>query len=193
MEVMVSGFKIKKDLSVSMVAANFYSLVFAVPLAALFTLLHLGLWGKNALTPTREEIAQQLILFILLVMLGIFLHELIHGLAWAYFGKKSLKTIHYGINWKVLSPYAHCREPLPVWVYRLGAALPGIILGFIPALIGILTGIGWIFLYGLIFTVAAGGDLVVLWLLRHENSRDWVLDHESRAGCHLIDRSVPVV
>ena len=188
---MTTEYRIKKDLSVSMVAANLYSMAFAVPLAALFTVLHFGLWGKNALTPAREEIAQQLTLFATLVLLGIFLHELIHGVAWAYFGKKSLKTIHYGINWKVLSPYAHCREPLPVWVYRLGAVLPGIILGFIPALIGILTGNGWIFLYGLIFTVAAGGDLVVLWLLRHQESHEWVLDHESRAGCHLIDRSAP--
>jgi hypothetical protein len=191
MDVTVSGFKIKKDLSVSMLAANFYSLAFAVPLAAIFILLHFGVWGINALTLTRDEIAQRLILFILLVLLGLFLHELIHGLAWAYFGKKSLKTIHYGFNWKVLSPFAHCREPLPVWVYRLGAVLPGIILGLIPALIGIITGFSWIFLYGLIFTVAAGGDLVILWLLRHENSREWVLDHESRAGCHLIEQNVP--
>jgi len=191
MEANAAGFTIKKDLSVSMVAANIYSLVFAVPLAILFFSLHLGLWGKNSLVQARDEIVQQIILFALLVLLGIFLHELIHGAAWAFLGKKSLKTIHYGMNWKVLSPYAHCREPLPVGVYRLGAILPGIILGFIPAIIGITTGIGWVFIYGLIFTVAAGGDMVVLWLLRHEDSGEWVLDHDSRAGCYLIELNPP--
>jgi hypothetical protein len=191
MEATVAGFTIKKDLSVSMVAANIYSLVFAVPLAAVFISLFWGLWGKNSLVHARDETALQLPLFALLVLLGIFLHELIHGAAWALLGKKSLKTIHYGMNWKVLSPYAHCREPLQVGVYRLGAILPGIILGFIPAIAGILSGMGWIFLYSLIFTVAAGGDMVVLWLLRHEDSREWVLDHESRAGCCLIELNSP--
>jgi hypothetical protein len=191
MEVTVSGFRIKKDLSVSMVAANVYSLVFAVPLAVLFISLYLALWGKQGLIQVRDEISQQIIFFALLVLLGIFLHELIHGAAWALLGKKSLKTIGYGVNWKAVSPYAHCREPLPVGTYRLGAILPGIILGFIPVIIGILSGIGWIFFYGLIFTVAAGGDLVVLWLLRQENFDDWVLDHESRAGCYLIELNSP--
>ena len=191
MELKVSGFTIKKDLSVSMVAANIYSLVFAVPLAIIFVALYLGIWGNPGLVQAREEMVRHFVLFILLFLLGIFLHELIHGAAWAILGKKSLKAIHYGMNWKVLSPYAHCREPLLVGPYRLGAILPGIILGFIPAIAGIASGIGWVFLFGLIFTVAAGGDMVVLWLLRHENSREWVLDHDSRAGCYLIELNPP--
>ena len=189
---MTPEYTIKKDLSVSMLAANVYSLVFAMPLAVFFISLNLGIWGKHGLVQARDEIIQQMLFFALLVLLGIFLHELIHGVAWAFLGKKSLNTIRYGMNWKVLSPYAHCQEPLLVRVYRLGGILPGIILGFIPAMIGILSGISWIFLYGLIFTVAAGGDMVVLWLLRHENSHDWVLDHESRAGCYLIELNPPV-
>jgi len=182
--------KIKNDLSISMVAANNYSLIFALPLTILFLFLFLISWGKIGLIQARHEIVHYLGTFIIVILAGIFLHELIHGIAWSLLGKKSIKTIRYGVNWKVLSPYAHCREALPIQAYRLGAILPAVIQGFIPVFIGLLTGSGVVFLYGLIFTAAAGGDLVVLWLLRHESSKEWVLDHDSRAGCYIIDSSI---
>lgn len=182
--------KIKKDLSISMVAANNYSLIFALPLTILFLILFLISWEKSGLIQAYHDIVQHTWLFILFVLAGIFLHELIHGMAWTLLGKKSMKTIRYGVNWKVLSPYAHCREALPIQAYRLGALLPAVIQGFIPVFIGLLTGSGVFFLCGLIFTAAAGGDLVILWLLRNESSKEWVLDHDSRAGCYIIDGSV---
>ncbi len=175
-----------------MVSANYYSLAFAIPLAIIFLLLYLISWGKESLIQARHDIFQNLLAFILFMLAGIFLHELIHGIAWTLLGKKSMKVIHYGVNWKVLSPYAHCREPLPIQTYRLGAILPAILQGFIPLFIGIVVGNGVIFFYGLIFTVASGGDLVVLWLLRHEDGKDWVLDHETRAGCYLVEKHHPV-
>lgn len=181
--------KIKKDLSISMVSANYYSLVFALPLTILFLLLFLISWGKSGLIQARHEIVQHFWTFILFLLAGIFLHELIHGISWTLLGRKSIKTIRYGVNWKVLSPYAHCQEPLPIQAYRLGAILPAVIQGFIPVFVGLITGNGLIFLYGLIFTAAAGGDLVVLWRLRIESSREWILDHDTRAGCYVIESS----
>lgn len=50
--------------------------------------------------------------------------------------------------------------------YRLGAAIPGVVLGLLPSLVGIVTGNAPIMLFGLFFTFAAGGDALVLWLIR---------------------------
>jgi hypothetical protein len=88
--------------------ANLYSLFFAAPAGIVLTSTYLFLWGKDGFIETRMAISQNLYLSIAIVLMGILLHELIHGLSWAWFGKKPLSTIKYGINLKALAPYAHC-------------------------------------------------------------------------------------
>ena len=73
---------------------------------------------------------------------GVVLHELIHGIAWAYFGNKPLTAIRFGFKLSALTPYAHCREPLPASVYRIGAAAPAVLLGLVPVLVATVTGTG---------------------------------------------------
>jgi hypothetical protein len=67
--------------------------------------------------------------------------------------------------------------------YRFGAAVPGVVLGVLPALAGLATGGGALFLFGLLFTLAAGGDALILWLLRDVPAARLVSDHPTRAGC----------
>ena len=71
---------------------------------------------------------------------GIFLHEALHGLGWVFFTKGGFKSLKFGFTEHEMAPYAHCREPLPVFAYRLGIVLPGILLGVVPALAGIISG-----------------------------------------------------
>jgi hypothetical protein len=65
--------------------------------------------------------------------------------------------------------------------------MPGIILGFAPSLFGILTGHLGALLFGLLFTLAAGGDFLMLWLLRHEPQDSLILDHPSEIGCFIYE------
>jgi len=44
-------------------------------------------------------------------------HELIHGLSFAYFGGKPLSSIEFGGHWKMLTPYAHLPQPMPAMAY----------------------------------------------------------------------------
>jgi hypothetical protein len=118
--------------------ANLYSLFFAVPAGILLTSAYLLFWGKTGIVDARVTISRNYFLSIVMVLLGILLHELIHGLSWAWFGKKPLSTIKYGINLKALAPYAHCNQPLDVRVYRLGALMPGVLLGLLQAFLGII-------------------------------------------------------
>ena len=105
--------------------------------------------------------------------------------SWAFFAKKPLGVIHLGFQWKTLTPYAHCKEPLEVNAYRLGAFMPGLVLGILPALAGILTGSGWLLMFGIFFTIAAGGDLLILWLIRSVPAGRLVEDHPPPAGCYV--------
>ena len=85
----------------------------------------------------------------------------------------------------MVTPYCHCKEPLIVKHYIIGAITPAIILGFLPAVYSILTGnIGFLF-FGIFFTMAALGDFMIINLLRKENLNSFVLDHPSEAGCFI--------
>lgn len=65
--------------------------------------------------------------------------------------------------------------------------MPGLVLGIFPSLIGIITGYGWIMLFGLLFLLAAGGDILIIWLIRNVEAGKLVKDHPTRAGCCIIE------
>ncbi len=179
----------KKDLSISTAKATLWSVVFGMPLA--FLLMYLYTWRWNTDLNVSIEGSADFLYFILIlaaiIILGSILHELIHGFTWAYFGHKPLSAIKFGFQWKTLTPYAHCHEPMEVQAYRLGGAMPLLVMGILPALIGIFTGNGWIMFFGFLFTIGAGGDVLVLWLIRGVRSGQLVEDHPSRVGCTLIE------
>ena len=120
------------------------------------------------------------------IVVGVLLHEGIHGLTWAWLGGKPISAIQLGFQWKSLTPYAHMREPIPVRAYRWGAVMPALLLGFFPFVIGLLLGSTFWLLYGWLFILAAGGDFVILWLLRHDRGDLLVQDHPERVGCVVI-------
>ena len=44
-----------------------------------------------------------------------------------------------------------------------------------------------IMIFGLLFTLASGGDLLILWLIRKVKPGEFVQDHPTRAGCYVIE------
>lgn len=178
----------RRDVSLSMERVN----LTAVPVALLPLLVTLVpfyfLWGGAALLAGGKSLARWYILLPGLLG-GIVLHEAIHGVSWALFGRKPLRSIRYGIQWKTLTPFAHCAEPMAARTYRRGAIMPAVTIGAIPAAFGLATGSGAWTLYGMIFLVAAAGDFIVLWVLRGVPGDAFVEDHPSRAGCYVYDRN----
>lgn len=77
----------KKDLSVSMAKANFYCLLIVIPLVSLLGLLYFKLWGYANFIKIYFSYKNLLYLGILFII-GVVVHELIHGLSWVIFGKK---------------------------------------------------------------------------------------------------------
>ena len=121
---------------------------------------------------------------------GIVAHELVHGITWALFAKKGFSSIKFGVLWKYITPYCHCKEPLQIRHYLIGAITPFIFVGLLPAVYAIITGsINWL-LFGIFYTVGAVGDFLIIKLLLPEKRNDYALDHPSEAGCYVY-RKIP--
>ncbi|MFN3490721.1 MAG: DUF3267 domain-containing protein [Anaerolineales bacterium] len=180
----------KKDFSISMNRAVIYSLIISIPLAFLFGWLYSLRWGFNEFMRGFDAFFANLFLFLFTFILGVILHEFIHGFTWMLAGKKPFSAIKFGFQLKTFTPYAHCKEPLNVNAYRIGAFMPGLLMGIAPSAIAILTGNGWLITFGIVFTTAAGGDFVILWLIRNVSKDKFVEDHPSQAGCYVVDEAI---
>lgn len=174
----------KRDLSVSMVQANVYALVFLVPVA-LLALVYLLIWGDIYFSVLFGP--WPVFVCVVVFVVGIVAHELLHGLSWVYLGRKNWSAVEFGFQWKALAPYAHLKESVEVRAYRWAVAMPGLMLGILPSLVGLATGIGLVMVFGLVFTLAAAGDALILWIIRGVETGKQVEDHPSRAGCYVIE------
>ena len=181
----------RRELTVSMLAANVYALITGFLPALLLPLLFALFWGRDGsqrgiIRLFDIESAQVLWLLALLIA-GIVLHELLHAVGWIYFGRIRLQDVRFGVQWKTLTPYAHCTVPIRASAYRAGTLLPGLLLGLIPGLAGVLLGSFFLVVLGFIFTFAAGGDFLILWLLRSVPPDTLVEDHPTKVGCYVLE------
>ena len=126
---------------------------------------------------------KDIFIFVVSMIIGIALHEAIHGLTWALFVKEGLRAIKFGIFKEYLTPYCHCKGFLRVKHYITGAIMPAVLLGILPVLWAFINGSIMIFFLGIYFTVAASGDFLIIYLLRNERCNDYVKDHETLPGC----------
>ncbi len=172
----------KKDISISMSEATVKSLVIAIPIAILQVVPFFLLHGFPSLSNNTNMAAYGFVL-----LFGILVHELIHMVAWALFAKKPLSAFKLGFQWKSLTPYAHCKEPMDIRPYRIGSFAPGLLLGILPWLISLFTGDVLFFLFGFLYTTAAGGDLLILWIIRNVKPNTLVEDHPTNAGCYIYE------
>ena len=172
----------KRDLSIPMSRANVIVMFIALPVVIIQFVVFIGLHGIEGLGITWGYPG-----LIIAVLIGVVFHELIHGISWMIFGRKPLSAIKFGFQWKSLTPYAHLKEPVEVNPYRIGAFMPGFVLGILPYFLSLASGDGNLFWFSLIHTSAAGGDWLILWLIRNVKSGIFVEDHPTNAGCYVIE------
>ncbi len=158
--------------------------------AALFILV-LGaytlLWHDNplAIYTQSDSLILTLVLSLLVFFISIIIHELLHALGY-WLGGAARSDIHIGFQWQALMPYAHCKVPLRANAYKFAVALPGLILGIIPALLGIVTHSDGLMLYGAAMLSGAIGDLMILALLLPLDGQALILDHPSLPGFQIV-------
>jgi hypothetical protein len=176
----------KEELTVNIMKAQMSPLLYFIPFALLFGVPYYLLWIDDTNLDFVKIMGKQFKGYgILILCIGIIIHELLHGLTWSFFAKSGFKSIKFGIVLKWLTPYCHCKEPLLVKHYIIGALIPGLVLGIIPTAISIFNGNPYLFGYGLIFTLTAGGDFMMINIIMKESKDALVQDHPSKIGCYI--------
>lgn len=168
-----------EEYTMGMGKVNLIAILFIIPITAVILFPFVLIWDYETFKAGKDIFSDYFLLFILG---GIIIHELLHGLTWGYFASNGMKSIKFGVKWKFLTPYCHCKEPLKVKHYKIGGAMPLIILGIIPSIVGLIIGHGGVLAFGIIFTWAAGGDIIALYMLRKLDNNIYVSDHPEKMG-----------
>jgi len=123
------------------------------------------------------------------IVAGFVVHEILHGVGWAEFGRMRPPAIRFALQG--LRPRAHCHAPISAAAFRLGLLLPGLVLGVIPALVGLALGHGVLTVWGAIMLAMAGGDVAALWAMRAAPAHAHVRDHPQGGGRLVISNRLP--
>ena len=151
-----------RKVAIDIVKANIFAVVIMAVAAIVFLVPFFWIWaGKKPISELLGGFGDWSITFIL-VIVGIVVHELIHGLTWACYAKSGWKSISFGVMWKLLTPYCHCDEPMHIPGYMMGAMMPCIVLGVIPAIAALFIGSLPMLAWGIFFIAAAAGDIRML-------------------------------
>jgi hypothetical protein len=188
-----------EEITVPMERVYWISMVLLPVVIALFLAPYLFIWFGSFGTRINEFVqavfskggfmvlAPYIAKGIVALVVGVLLHEALHGLGWLPFTKHGFKSLSFGFKMPEMAPYAHCREALPVYGYRIGILLPALVLGIAPALKGLITGSFTWLLYGIFFTWSASGDFIMFWLIRNLKAKTRVIDHPKKLGCIILD------
>ena len=180
--------------------ANWYGFLFVIPIALIDGIPYLLIWCEKGLgwrnaflsvIVQNQSILQQAInakwWLLFLFLTGVVLHELIHGIVMAAYAKQGWKSVSFGFNIKAFAPYAHCSEPLTPNAYRISLVMSGILLGDVPVIISLFTGNILFLFFGILFTWAAAGDVILLWMSRNIND-GMLQDHPEKIGFVHIEQ-----
>jgi hypothetical protein len=185
----------KELLTFDLVKLNLYGFIASIPIILIYGIPYYLIWSKQFSIAELKKVNLNYELveysfeysfsIVFIMLLGILIHELIHGITFSFFAKTGFKAINFGVLWKMLTPYCHCKEPLLVKHYIIGGIMPAFILGFLPFMYSLLFGNLVLLIFAIFFTVAAFGDFYIIYLLRNENKNSLVLDHPSEVGCFV--------
>tara|TARA_R110002050_G_scaffold221441_1_gene357308 strand:+ start:105708 stop:106295 length:588 start_codon:yes stop_codon:yes gene_type:complete len=187
----------KEKLTIDLVWANVFGLLILLPIVIIYGLPYFLIWGDslsdfsfgNVFHTIQEQYFGNSLHVVLYLLGGIIAHELIHGIFWSLFAEHGFNSIRFGVMWKMLTPYCHCKEPLQIKHYIIGALMPAVILGLFPAIVGIAIGDLGMVIFGGFFTLAAAGDFLIINLLKKESMNDLVQDHPTEAGCFVYRKA----
>ncbi|MCC7452373.1 MAG: DUF3267 domain-containing protein [Anaerolineae bacterium] len=167
------------DKTLSPALVNILGIVLMPILGVLAVIPYWLIWREMALSALDVEF------IVIAIIPSIFIHEGLHWVGYRL-GGAAWRDVKFGFQIKGLMPYAHCRVPLTAAGYRLGVALPALVLGAMPTIIGTATGSSTLTAYGAMMIIAAVGDLIVLAMLLPIPGNARVQDHPSRPGFQVL-------
>ena len=177
---------IKEKKTIDLGRANVEALLYLVFFMVIFAVPYYFIWDFKFPKLKGQNIALIALAPLFVLLLGIVIHELIHGIFFSLYASQGIKSIKFGILWKTLTPYCHCKEPLKIKHYIIALLAPLLFVGIIPSIISLIIGNGFLLVLGIFFSAAAAGDLMIYFLIRKENPEDYVQDHPSEAGYFIF-------
>ena len=177
---------IKEKRTINMILANIYSILILIFTAIFSISIYNIIWKQNSLLENiKLIIINSNLISATILITGILLHEILHGIVFSIFAEKGYKSIKFGILWKTLTPYCHCKEPLIIREYIIAALTPTIILGLFPLLIALLIGNIELLLFSIIFIAAGAGDLMLVKSILKEEKTSLIYDLPTEVGYNI--------
>ena len=178
----VEGYEPQKK-TISMLVANLLAIGMFVVIGAVLGIAFYSIHGSRELDSWND----MLLWFVLLMVLGIAVHELIHGITWLVLTHKSFRHLSFGFL--PGGVYCHIDVPMTKRQYVIGAMMPLLLLGILPTLVAFFNGSLLWLLLGIVFIVSAVGDMMIVWVIRKEPADVLVYDHPSEAGCYVYRKT----
>lgn len=179
----VEGYEPQKK-TISMLAANLLAIALFVVVGAVLGIAYFYLYGAKGFGSWNSTFP----LFLLLLVVGIVVHELVHGITWLLLTHKGFSHLSFGFL--PGGVYCHIDVPMPKKQYVIGALMPLLLLGIVPTLVAFCVGSLLWLLLGIVFIVSAAGDMMIVWAIRKEPADVLVYDHPSEAGCYVYHKTV---
>jgi hypothetical protein len=195
-EISLDGYT-KEKIYFNMLWANIFAIIVFVVFATICGGSFYLIWHERINFSINEEMAARGKIILVLkniavvlvpILVGCVLHELIHGLFYTFFAKNRFKSIRFGIKPKYGIAYCMCTELIKIKHVIICAAMPTIILGFIPAVFSLIVGSLFWLLFGVMFISAGAGDFLIIVRLLKENKEDYALDTLGEVNCTNIYR-----
>lgn len=176
----------KDKRTIEITKVNLLGLLF-LPVLSIFFIVYYYFW-KFPNFDAYIDSPLRLFYLLLLALFSIFIHELIHAIFFAAFSKNGWRDVKIGVLWRKLTPYAHCRKPLLVFQYRIALLMPGIVLGLVPIIAGMVFGLFFTFFFGAFMLFSAGGDIIIYIMSLKIPKNKMLLDHPTECGFYIIDK-----
>jgi hypothetical protein len=174
---------------ISVVKANMYALIFAIPAFLISIFPYYLIWHNYEIENTDNLFTAIMLLVIYFVSLLVLIvvHELIHGIFFAKYSQSGWKAVKFGIMWKMFTPYCHGKEPITMNQYRIALLMPTVVVGLLPVIISFFIDSTTLNFIGFTLLLGGAGDVTVVWLTRKVKGSTVVLDSETQVGCEIID------
>ncbi|WP_343687535.1 DUF3267 domain-containing protein [Chryseobacterium gleum] len=152
----------------------------------LFTKDYIELLKQPANSINKYGVTTSVIIFFAVQIIGFIVHEIIHGMFSILF-TKDIKSIKFGIAPKQMMFYCHCLKPLYVNHYLIMVIAPFIMMGLTPFVLGLYFENLFAIFFGYVFSVAAIGDLYIIYLVFKNYQKKYIQDSASDIGGEYIE------
>lgn len=168
----------ERAMHISVTRINVLSVVIVIPIAIISAYIY------GVLDIDKKS---DLFSFFLLLFIGIILHELIHAIVAVKYAQAGWKSIKFGVMWKYLAPYCHCKEALTVGQYRKFVMTPTLVA--VACLIISFFIHDWTFtMFSVVMVGGGAGDIYIISKLRKEDPQTLVVDYPDKIGSAILEK-----